>query len=470
MTRYLVISVRFLDDRYHGQTALGQKAEWPPSPFRLFQALIAGNASQPTLSAELDSALAWLEGLRPPTIVAPTATEGLERLTYVINNYSDKDAKSRAPKTIRPMLMNGDRLVQYAWPFDDTESDATKHASAVVAAAKRIRCLGWGIDLAVGTGAICDAVPPAAVSRQEFRPTGFDAKKGVDLRAPMVGSLMSLKRNYVDYIKRYRTPEVTRMEAAALYEPVLYVSSDARPCAAFRLIDPDAGTPRSFPATRAVTVAGMIRGAVGKLPRDVKHNDAWFSSYVCGHHDGPDAFPRFSYLPLPSLQPVVGVGRISRVLIAEPIDSDGREIAWLKPRLAGALANNEQGRHALLVPLPRRDNVLQQYIGPAHSWTTVTPVALPGSDDGKPAKTARLIEKIFRHAGYSLDAVEELEYHRVAFRRGAEDAKRYRPAGSHYLAGCTMYHMRLRWKFPMGGPLALGSGRHCGLGIFALAE
>ena len=58
-------------------------------------------------------------------------------------------------------------------------------------------------------------------------------------------------------------------------------------------------------------------------------------------------------------------------------------------------------------------------------------------------------------------------FHRGPFLRGPEDARRYRPTGAHYLANCTMYHMRIRWKHPMPGPLALASGRFCGLGLFA---
>jgi CRISPR-associated protein Csb2 len=164
------------------------------------------------------------------------------------------------------------------------------------------------------------------------------------------------------------------------------------------------------------------------------------------------------------------VGRISRVLIAEPIGSDGREAVWLRPRLSGFLAQQEQGRHALLVPLPDRDHVLGQYIRESRIWTTVTPVALPGSDDGRPHKTDKLIAKMIRHAGHELDQLADWpEYQRVPFRQGAEDAIRYRPGEPHHLANCTMYHMRLRWKVPMRGPIALGAGRHCGLGIFAAA-
>jgi CRISPR-associated protein Csb2 len=120
--------------------------------------------------------------------------------------------------------------------------------------------------------------------------------------------------------------------------------------------------------------------------------------------------------------------------------------------------------------LPRNDHVLKQYVTTSQNWTTVTPVALPGSDDGLASKTSKLLAKMFIHAGYSSDSVEELEYHRVPYSRGAEDAKRYRPRPPHHLANSTMYHMRIRWKFPMPGPIALGAGRHCGLGVLAAIE
>ena len=86
------------------------------------------------------------------------------------------------------------------------------------------------------------------------------------------------------------------------------------------------------------------------------------------------------------------------------------------------------------------------------------------------SKTTKLLDRMLRHAAYSPDAIENIEFHRVPFLRGAEDAERYRPRAPHHLANCTMYHMRIRWKFPMRGPIALGAGRHCGLGVFAKAD
>ncbi len=470
MTCFLVLSTRFLDDRYHGLTAHGERAEWPPSPFRLFQALVAGNARGAVLPKSIGDALRWLESLDPPVIIAPHASEGLERLTYVINNYSHKDAKSRAPKAIRPMILNGDRLVEYAWTFDESLAGAMTHANAVIAGVRRIRCLGWGIDMAIGIGATVDAMPSAAENRRVFRPDKSGSANGIDLRSPTFGSLKSLEDNYVDFLKRYQTPGVTRMEAGeALHAPVLYVPHSSRHCAAFRFFDPETDERRSYPATRAVSVAGMIRGAVHKVAKNARRDPKWIEEFVCGHHQGPDSFPRFSYLPLPSIQPVVGVGRISRVLIAEQIGSNGSEIAWLKRMLPDQTAVNEQGQHADLEEIRGHDKVLSCYVGESHVWTTVAPVALPGSDDGLTSKTAKLFDKMLRHAGYSPDAVQDIEYHRGPFLRGAEDAKRYRPRGNHYLSNCTMYHMCIRWKFPMRGPIALGAGRHCGLGVFASA-
>jgi CRISPR-associated protein Csb2 len=66
----LLISIRFHDGRYHGS------GEWPPSPARLFQALVAGAARGESLSEFAMEAFRWLEGLDPPAIAAPSAYAG----------------------------------------------------------------------------------------------------------------------------------------------------------------------------------------------------------------------------------------------------------------------------------------------------------------------------------------------------------------------------------------------------------
>src|SRR5437762_10248282 len=50
---HLLLTVRWLDGRYHGLLSRDGPPEWPPSPFRLFQALVSGVARR----GELDSVL-----------------------------------------------------------------------------------------------------------------------------------------------------------------------------------------------------------------------------------------------------------------------------------------------------------------------------------------------------------------------------------------------------------------------------
>src|SRR5579875_2436106 len=61
----LVIYVRLHDGRYQG------RGDWPPSPARLFQALVAGlGLSGPLVESE-QKALKWLEALQAPIVAAP---------------------------------------------------------------------------------------------------------------------------------------------------------------------------------------------------------------------------------------------------------------------------------------------------------------------------------------------------------------------------------------------------------------
>ena len=65
MTR-LRITVDWLEGRYHG-------VEWPPSPWRVYQALVAGSAMERRRGPELEAALRHLETLSAPIVTAPRA-------------------------------------------------------------------------------------------------------------------------------------------------------------------------------------------------------------------------------------------------------------------------------------------------------------------------------------------------------------------------------------------------------------
>jgi CRISPR-associated protein Csb2 len=254
-----------------------------------------------------------------------------------------------------------------------------------------------------------------------------------------------------------------------------------RPYAAFALYQPTADARRTFSAHRAVAVAGMVRHLAGKMARQTGHHDperdldSWVNEYVMGHAEGEtDCLrPRFSYLPLPTIRPPNVLGGVNRVLIAEPPGGAGRHAAWASQALRGqVLISTEQREEAILM---RADDwVFERYVGQSDCWATVTPVVLPGSDDGKFAKAEQLFLKALGHAGYAVDGLAELEFSRTSFWPRGEPAWKFqrpdylrkgrtRSAKDHL----SVYHVRLRWQQPIRGPIAIGAGRHCGLGILA---
>src|SRR5690606_5616453 len=135
---YLCISVTFLDGRFHGK---GDRdgPEWPPSPLRLMQAIVAANADQIGTGGDLDTALAWLECCPPPIIFAPEHVMGTSYCLSVPNNAMDLVGKAwtrgnyfgggdaspathRTMKTVRPIRLVDGETVHYLWSLEDRAS------------------------------------------------------------------------------------------------------------------------------------------------------------------------------------------------------------------------------------------------------------------------------------------------------------------------------------------------------------
>jgi CRISPR-associated protein Csb2 len=79
MPSSLALSIRFLDPTFHGRRD-GGEPEWPPSPLRALQSLIAAAAAAGRCNNSLPktaaSALRWLEQQTVTTLVAPPAMTG----------------------------------------------------------------------------------------------------------------------------------------------------------------------------------------------------------------------------------------------------------------------------------------------------------------------------------------------------------------------------------------------------------
>ena len=517
MTAHLCISVRFIDpsDRpsFHGRSD-GGTPEWPPSPLRFFQALVAASAARfgnPDQFRDYAApAFEWLAELHPPIVVAPEGITGTPFRTAVPNNDMDvvawdwarglephkQPAALKALKTVWPTYMVGGGefpAVHYLWEVEDMDqAGLERHKAALFAAAGDLFALGWGTDMAVGQGRLLTSAEVSELKGQRWEPVGNEAV--TRLRVPTPGTFDALVTRYGAFLSRIGEKGFVPVPLLTAFAVVGYRGANDPPTrryAAFRLRHPVEDRSTLFATTRANSVAAMIRNSTARVAEDQKRPSEWIDRYVHGHREGADsALPRFSYLPLPSIErrgdSNLVVGAIRRVVVAEVIDSGQSQLPWVRQMLPGQFLTDEKtgDRKALLTPLTGGDWVLRQYIDPSATWATVTPIVLPGSDararkrsggrggssgspGGKFTKAEKLFFKALGHAGYSPDALAELEFRNASFWPGCDWALSFQRPDYLKKGHWSVYHMHLRWKQPIKGPLAIGAGRHCGLGIFA---
>lgn len=514
MSSFLCISVRFLQPCSHGRDENGDP-EWPPSPLRLVQALVAASAGRWNERSRLThavSAIRWLETLAPPRIVAAQANRSEQpyRL-YVPDNVTDKVAASwskgrdasiadyRAEKDVRSAHFDGNALhYLYSLPNGDCP-----HYDTLAQAARSITHLGWGIDMAVGDASVITDEQAVQLPGQRWQPSPIG---GSPLRTPKAGTFDDLARKHADFLGRLTDDGFRPVPPLRVFDVVRYRRQDQplqRPYRVFELRNTD-GSRFRYPHRQLIHIAGMVRHlaieAMKKVPpRDVDLD--WVETYAAGHRKGDriddadegrqgepvvgsDLHRQLSYLPLPSIGTEHTDPGVRRVMIVAPVGDD----AWLDHvarRLAGQALKPVRGDEfagrepPLLVPV-RRDNIAGFYTRPASVWHTFTPVILPGHDDHKPDKTRKLIAKALAQSGIE----QSCEFEWSAFSRFSKSfsAHKYdkdkrlqgyiRP---NHLLSQTAVHLTLRFhdgsdlKNPVDipGPIVVGAGRHCGFGLFA---
>ncbi len=500
----LVLTVRFLQPYSHGRGSDGAP-EWPPSPLRVFQAMVAsavGKARDATARERAIAAIQWLEGLEPPEIYAVEPQKGdagrarvARYPTYVPGNVGDivanawsagreaSLAKYRNQKDIATLFLPEDAEVSYVYSAKD-ETALRAHFETLQAAVRTVTHVGWGIDQVVGEASL--GVAPSTGTH--WRPTRFGT---LDLRAPTRGTFDGLEERHQAFVGRVPGDDLlVPVAPLRVFARVRYSTAEAaprRPFIAFRLMKPSSDARMALePASRTRDVAAWFRHAVSEAASTWSYGDE--RELVHGHR-GEDAHggssdTRFAYLPLPTIaqysqerqgaparRQVRRATDIARVLLLAPFGKEV-EALWLEQQLLHADLVWKQEAVATLDFLPAHDAVLGEYTGGRRgerTWTTVTPVVLPGRDDGKPAKTERLLRKAFLQAGFAESVVEsmDLEWSKTGFLTGVTHADRYlapdKVSGPHL-------HVKVRFKEPVLGPIAVGSGRYRGLGTFAVSR
>lgn len=524
----LCLSMRFLDRQFHGRRD-GGKPEWPPSPMRLFQALVAtaGRLEPAGLSETTVAALEWLESREPPTIFAPIAFVTTGRRLSVPNNAMDVVARAwsrgndsekgdadprrhRAMKTVRPMWLRGD-TVRFLWSADPNDLSLERHRGALGQLIRHVSSLGWGVDVVVGDLAISTEQDPALDERWSCNEGDSDD----GLRVPVPGTLAELRRRYEAFATRIGPDGFTAPPPLSCFKVAGYrraTDPAPLPFAVFDLLRPDAPGFRAFdPIHKGLTVAGMFRHATSRAARSAGWSDQRIARCVLGHGESPGSShvpsgpKRFAYLPLASIEPRgpgrEAVGRIRRVLLTT-FDSTARaEVDWTLQALSAQelVDEHDQSTVALVARAQAGDRVVLRYTAAASNWVTVTPVILPGYDDPDhlsrkmsregitaaerqallerlSTRTEGLIRKAMLHCGLTetLAATAVVEWSKVGFIAGVQHANRY--GVPDHLRRFPRYHVRLQFRDSHGmpldvpGPLCMGGGRFYGIGLFASDE
>jgi CRISPR-associated protein Csb2 len=493
MSTFLCISFRFLDPypTFHGRTD-GGEPEWPPSPLRVFQALVAAAAGrwrEAQFQQYARPALEWLQRQYVSIIIAPLHHVGVPVRIAVPNNdldivataWSKRQEPKKQPnelktmKTVRPtrLLVNKDdpATVHYLFPLADS---GYPHLEVLAVAARSITHLGWGTDMVAANAAVISEADVDKLPGERWWPVQDSSANGY--RVPIAGTLDALIQKHQAFLNRVGPNGFNPVPPLSAFRVVGYrrvTDVSGRSYAAFKLLHPVLDRLAWFPATRANCIAAMTRHATANVANEQPQD--WIDSYVYGHRStGEDTKPRFSYLPLPTIEHRgeggCVVGGIRRVILAELTQASASYRLWARQMLPGQFLIDEKSeeRRAMLAPLNDSDWVLRQYTDPFDTWATVTPVVLPGSDEGKLAKAKKLFFKALRHAGYSSDALAEPpEFSNVSFWPGGDTSLSFQRPDYLKRGKWSVYHVRLRWRHPVRGPLVIGAGRHCGLGVFA---
>lgn len=442
--------------------------EWPPTPARVFQALVAGGGTGS--ASECVGGVLGLELLEGcPTIfanelddVAVSPRQGRYVVVDSTHTGTVMDYPARQAQLVREgaRMAPRDPVAAYVWP--DVEASESE-LSALRSRAARVPYLGAAdspVRLTVSTSvpdkvaglpqwvpspdgdvALSVAYPGflAVLDAAFERFSGSATAAGVPHRGAWVNREFSA----------YRSPGVHAREQTP--EPTTIWLRFDNPISGRRVLDVTETLRKAV-----LEHADMIAGGRENVP-EVLH----------GHHGAADkGFEHVRFLALPYVGSPHADGRIYGACV------------WLPPGTAAAdiaLARSAVGRIRRLVSSGGIDVAVSgfdgtrapwssnpgRWVGPAKVWVSVFPVV-----HERWVKRGLTVEEVSRWCGFAgLPEIVAFRSERTPLLHGGVALT---PDAANRGERCRPYsHFEIEFAEPVRGPVAFGRGRHFGLGLCA---
>lgn len=460
----LVVDVEFLFGTFRGDpdgTAnTGQllRGEWPPSPARLFAALVAADGTRDRCRVTDGTELLWLERLPPPIIHADAVVHHQPLMPRYVVKHARGPAKSthqeyvgRSGTLNRPGVRVSSRQPHVVYRWNSEPSAQT--VEALRRRAARVGYLGASdspVRLRVET----------RFPRSNFPKTAFEPDESGDvvLGVPRKGDVQTLDRMFDQWIERGAS--VTRLQFPSLRHEARYRSPG-----------------RTRTSTDRGTVVAWLRLGTAVAGRRVKSVTALFKEALLSRHqrihgDAPAVlhghgfsgrgYEIARYLALPDVGYERSRGRIHGLALWMPPGSDAttrqkaRDAAFAIRRLAGRgvdVAVTPRGDEARpMAANPRR------WVRRSRRWVTAFPAIHERHGPLALAEVARWC----RHAG--LPEPVSFRSARTPLVPGALDlapVEVNRPGRPRL----PYSHVELLFVEPVAGPVAIGAGRQRGFGL-----
>lgn len=473
----LVLEIEFLAGFCAAATGPdNETAEWPPAADRVFSALVASWAARGCDPSEA-VALDWLEATAPPAILASPAHQRTTPTFYVPPN-DPRLSRAKTQRGVMPTLRSRQPrrfavarpeapVVELHWDAEPERAtlDALDRLAAdtayIGASRSLVRCLFRLAEAAPGLAPVARWVYPgrrAELVRHFER--GFRPRRGVPVARPRRGSadpalrsLFGVRWLLLEHC-RGRMPDLRASALVARQIRDCLMSGYGR--AGLAVPEVVSGHAADGSPTRALHLAIVPLAFVG-----FPHADGRVLGFaLVPPSDG-------SILDDPDFRAV-----LRRLAPIDPEEA-GREFTVSTPRGTPAEAAFQLGFTLHFEAPGHRSLDPEHYLRPSRRFATVTPIVLDrhlksrGEDReqeiraaievacgriGLPAPRAVLAD---RHA-----AVEGAPSVRVG---GTPAWMRWRLPAE--LASRQLTHAVLEFAEPVAGPVLLGAGRFCGLGL-----